>query len=229
MVSIVELDRERNLAYILLRPELRDQPGGVARSVRVAEDVVLDLDANGQLIGIEFLNASSRLDLSSVGKVGVKEASEMKKTYNIAVSTPPTMKSAAIPQGVRYIAAGLVEGCGVKSEYARGVCELLAQLYPRQYIYTPDRAVEIAVALELGPLEAIRRAWYGPGGSAAGGSRPPRPRRPRSSRRRGGSASSPKRRRRGRGTRITGARPASVPLSAPPRAAAESAAAAEAW
>lgn len=80
MLSIIEIDREHDLAYILLRPELRDRRGGVARSMRVAEDIVVDLDENGQLVGIELLNASSRLDLTNISEgtgeliVGVKEA-----------------------------------------------------------------------------------------------------------------------------------------------------------
>ena len=50
--------------------------------MRVADDIVLDLDASGQLIGIELLNASSRLDLSTAGEtsdliVGVKEAASI--------------------------------------------------------------------------------------------------------------------------------------------------------
>jgi superfamily II DNA or RNA helicase/uncharacterized protein YuzE len=83
MLSVVEIDRERDLAYILLRPELRDKPGGVARSVRVADDIVLDLDVNGQLVGIELLQASARIDISTVSEgradliVGVKEAAEI--------------------------------------------------------------------------------------------------------------------------------------------------------
>jgi len=78
MLSIVEIDREHDLAYIRLRPELRERSRG-GQSVRVAEDIVLDLDAEGQLIGIELLKASSRLDLSTAETtgdliVGVKEA-----------------------------------------------------------------------------------------------------------------------------------------------------------
>src|SRR5438309_1083117 len=83
LLSVIEIDREHDLAYILLRPELRDRPGGVSRSLRVAEDIVLDLDESGQLVGIELLNASSRLNLNELSEgageliVGVKEAAEM--------------------------------------------------------------------------------------------------------------------------------------------------------
>ncbi len=83
MLSVVDIDREHDLAYILLRPELRGRRGAVARSVRVAEDIVLDLDESGHLIGIEFLNASARLDVDDLETgsreiiVGVKEAAKM--------------------------------------------------------------------------------------------------------------------------------------------------------
>ena len=59
------MDRENDVAYILVRPELRDKPRKIAQSLRVADDIVLDLDEDGQLIGIELLKASSRLDLTS--------------------------------------------------------------------------------------------------------------------------------------------------------------------
>src|SRR5687768_3999944 len=83
MLSVVEIDRERDIAYILLRPELRNKPGGVARSVRVADDIVLDLDIKGQLVGIELLEASARIDINTISEgradliVGVKEAAEI--------------------------------------------------------------------------------------------------------------------------------------------------------
>lgn len=83
MLSVVDIDREHDLAYILLRPELRGRRGAVARSVRVADDIVLDLDESGHLIGIELLNASARLDVDELETatreiiVGVKEAADM--------------------------------------------------------------------------------------------------------------------------------------------------------
>jgi uncharacterized protein YuzE len=83
MLSFVDIDREHDLAYILLRPELRGRRGAVARSVRAAEDIVLDLDESGHLIGIELLNASARLDVDELETAardiiaGVTEAAEM--------------------------------------------------------------------------------------------------------------------------------------------------------
>ena len=67
LVWIIEIDRKHDLAYIRIRPELRDQPGAVKRSKRVTEDIVLDLDADGQLVGIELLNASSCLEVRKAG------------------------------------------------------------------------------------------------------------------------------------------------------------------
>lgn len=83
MLSLVDIDREHDLAYILLRPGLRGRRGAVARSIRVAEDIVLDLDERSHLIGIELLNASARLDVDDLETgtreiiAGVKEAAEM--------------------------------------------------------------------------------------------------------------------------------------------------------
>src|SRR5438876_5539332 len=83
MFSVIRINRDHDVAYILLRPELHDDRGSVVRSIRVADDIVLDVDANDKLIGIELLNASARLDLDKVSEgtdnliVGVKEAAEM--------------------------------------------------------------------------------------------------------------------------------------------------------
>ena len=49
-----------------MQPHLPDR--WAANQLRVTEDIVLDLDADGQLIGIELLNASSLLlDMSEAG------------------------------------------------------------------------------------------------------------------------------------------------------------------
>jgi uncharacterized protein YuzE/predicted DNA-binding transcriptional regulator AlpA len=83
MLSVIEIDREHDLAYILLRSDLRDRAGSVSKSQRVAEDIVLDLDDTGRLIGIELLHASARLNVNDLSDgtvdliVGVKEAAEV--------------------------------------------------------------------------------------------------------------------------------------------------------
>lgn len=45
------------------------QPREVARSIAPIEDLVLDLDADGRLAGIEFVTASRLLDEESLGEV----------------------------------------------------------------------------------------------------------------------------------------------------------------
>jgi uncharacterized protein YuzE/predicted DNA-binding transcriptional regulator AlpA len=83
MLSVIEIDREHDLAYIRLRPGLRDRAGSVSKSRRVAKDIVLDLDEAGRLVGIELLHASARLNVSELSEgpsdliVGVKEAAEV--------------------------------------------------------------------------------------------------------------------------------------------------------
>lgn len=83
MLSFVEVDRDHDVAYILLKPKLRDRRAIVARSISVADDIVLDLDSKDQPIGIELLRASAHLDLDHLAEglseliVGVDEAADM--------------------------------------------------------------------------------------------------------------------------------------------------------
>src|SRR5437667_2870737 len=60
MLSLIEVDKETDAAYISLRPELRDRSALINRSVRVG-DVVLDLAEDGQLVGIRLFQASKYL------------------------------------------------------------------------------------------------------------------------------------------------------------------------
>jgi uncharacterized protein YuzE len=81
MLSVIDFDRENDVAYISLRPELRERRNLASKSVRVG-DVVLDLGTDGQLVGIELLEASKYLgaDVSTgLGDqiVGVKEAADL--------------------------------------------------------------------------------------------------------------------------------------------------------
>jgi uncharacterized protein YuzE len=82
LITVLELDKDQDLAYIRLRPDATGR-GIVARSQAVGDDVVLDFDANGELVGIELLNASARVDVDRIYitsddlVVGVKEAAEL--------------------------------------------------------------------------------------------------------------------------------------------------------
>jgi uncharacterized protein YuzE len=54
----VSWDKERDLAYIAMKREV--VPGEAVRQV-VAEDVVLDYGDSGRLVGLELMNAATRL------------------------------------------------------------------------------------------------------------------------------------------------------------------------
>ncbi|MGI5289199.1 DUF2283 domain-containing protein [Nonomuraea polychroma] len=54
----VTWDKERDIAYIAMKHEI--VPGEAVRQV-VAEDVVLDYEDSGRLLGMELINAASRL------------------------------------------------------------------------------------------------------------------------------------------------------------------------
>jgi ATP-dependent helicase HepA len=83
MLSVIQVDREHDIAYIRVQTDSAAEHNAIAQSVRVGEDLVLDLDRNGKLIGIELLHASARLDLSRIADgtadliVGVKEAATL--------------------------------------------------------------------------------------------------------------------------------------------------------
>ena len=51
-----EYDKEADAAYIYLEYPIKK--GGVKKTVELKDNIVLDYDANGKLIGIEVLDAS---------------------------------------------------------------------------------------------------------------------------------------------------------------------------
>lgn len=55
----IEYDREVDAAYICIVPEIKE--GMTKKTVALNEDIILDFDASGKLIGIEVLNASKHL------------------------------------------------------------------------------------------------------------------------------------------------------------------------
>lgn len=57
MAISIEVDREHDQLYLLLR-ESDVIKGSVARSIRLADDVVADLDAEGRLVGLDLTQAS---------------------------------------------------------------------------------------------------------------------------------------------------------------------------
>jgi uncharacterized protein YuzE len=81
MELILQREPDNDACYIAFGQEAFT-PGGVAESRRVNEDIALDFDNEGRLLGIDVMNASRRLsgDLESLvtdSLVGTKEAAAM--------------------------------------------------------------------------------------------------------------------------------------------------------
>lgn len=81
MKITVQADRENDLLYVALSAAALGA-GAVAKTVRVNDDVALDFDAAGKLLGLEVMHASEHVG-SSVDEIefnellGVKEAAAL--------------------------------------------------------------------------------------------------------------------------------------------------------
>lgn len=77
----IQADRQNDALYVALSEHALDT-GAVAKTVRVNDDIALDFDAAGKLVGVDVANASAHLD-SGVDQiefgelVGVKEAASL--------------------------------------------------------------------------------------------------------------------------------------------------------
>ena len=81
MKVTVQTDRENDLLYLGFGENALDE-GVVARTVRIDEDVAIDFDASGRIVGIDVMNASQRMsgELESVSLdelVGVQEGAAL--------------------------------------------------------------------------------------------------------------------------------------------------------
>jgi uncharacterized protein YuzE len=56
-------DRERNIAYLRLRPRGKD-----VETIRVSDELNVDIAPNGSVYGIELLNANEQLRSADDGK-----------------------------------------------------------------------------------------------------------------------------------------------------------------
>ena len=77
----IRADRENDQLYVALS-ERALAKGSVEKTVRVNDDIALDFDAAGKLLGVEVMNASERLgsgvEQIEFGElVGVKEAASL--------------------------------------------------------------------------------------------------------------------------------------------------------
>jgi uncharacterized protein YuzE len=57
----VQRDDANDLLYILLRRDLAAKRGSVHTTIRVTEDIFLDFDNEGRLVGIDVFNARRNL------------------------------------------------------------------------------------------------------------------------------------------------------------------------
>ncbi len=55
----ITYDKEADAAYVYLDKEIKE--GQVKKSVEKTEDIILDFDKKGRLLGVEILNASKKL------------------------------------------------------------------------------------------------------------------------------------------------------------------------
>ena len=62
----IEYDKEADVAYIYLKYPIKD--GECKKTVRLNEDVSLDYDSSGKLLGLEILNARKILSKESISE-----------------------------------------------------------------------------------------------------------------------------------------------------------------
>jgi len=67
---IINYDSKTDLLYIRL-----DEKKHPLTNRRVNEDVVLDIDEKGKIVGIEIMSASQNVDLTTLLPVEIKKAS----------------------------------------------------------------------------------------------------------------------------------------------------------
>jgi len=63
----LEYDKDVDAAYIYLVDEIKE--GQATKTIELNEDIILDFDAKGKLIGMEILNASKILNEKILLKV----------------------------------------------------------------------------------------------------------------------------------------------------------------
>lgn len=60
----MEYDKDADTGYIYLADEIKD--GEAAKTLELNDNIILDFDKNGKLLGIEILDASKVLDNNSL-------------------------------------------------------------------------------------------------------------------------------------------------------------------
>jgi uncharacterized protein YuzE len=78
-------DPAHNVAYLRLRDKLAE-----VETVRVSDELVIDLAPDGRVYGIEFLNANAQLGQGDAGKlVVVDDASGVPREIQLAAVPEP--------------------------------------------------------------------------------------------------------------------------------------------
>jgi uncharacterized protein YuzE len=68
-------DRDRNIAYLRLRPM-----GGEVETIRVTDELNVDIAPDGSIYGIELLNANEQLGAADGGKLVLFDEVEGKES-----------------------------------------------------------------------------------------------------------------------------------------------------
>ena len=68
-------DRDRNIAYLRLRPK-----GGEVETIRVSDELNVDIAPDGSVYGIELLNANEQLRAADGGKLILVDEVEGKES-----------------------------------------------------------------------------------------------------------------------------------------------------
>jgi uncharacterized protein YuzE len=68
-------DRDRNVAYLRLRPK-----GGEVETIRVSDELNVDVAPDGSVYGIELLNANEQLGAADGGRLVLFDAVEGKES-----------------------------------------------------------------------------------------------------------------------------------------------------
>lgn len=66
----IEMDKEADVAYIYFKDI---SPGEVVKTISLNDSINIDLDKNGKTLGIEILDASINLPVSSFNSVKIVE------------------------------------------------------------------------------------------------------------------------------------------------------------
>jgi uncharacterized protein YuzE len=72
-------DRDRNIAYLRLKPK-----GEEVETIRVSDELNVDLAPDGSVYGIELLNANNQLRAADEGRLVVVDPSGKERSLKVA-------------------------------------------------------------------------------------------------------------------------------------------------